>query len=106
MFTLKLRYKKPDGDKSLLIETPVTDAGKKYGEASRDFKFASAVAAFGMILRNSPNKGDISLAAVQELAQNGAAAAKAEKADKAGDDSAYRAEFIELVKRAKSLKGQ
>ena len=101
LFTLKLRYKKPDGDKSMLMETPVKDAGKKYAQASADFKFASAVAAFGMILRNSPNKGDITLAAVQELAQEGLAAKP-----QSGDDNGYRSEFIELVKKAGSLQGR
>src|SRR5437879_5186429 len=45
MLTLKLRYKQPDADKSKLIEVPVKDTGGSFAEASRDFKFASAVAA-------------------------------------------------------------
>src|SRR4029079_16380061 len=73
LFTLKLRYKQPDGDKSTLMETPVKDAGKKYGEASRDFKFAAAVASFGMLLRNSPYAGNATLASVEELARSGVA---------------------------------
>jgi Ca-activated chloride channel family protein len=103
LFTLKLRYKQPDGDKSTLMETPVKDAGKKYGEASRDFKFAAAVASFGMLLRNSPYVGNATLAAVEELAQSGASSE--EKSDAKISDAPYRAEFIELVKKAKLLKG-
>ena len=109
LFTLKLRYKQPDGEKSSLIETPVKDAGKKYGEASGDFKFAAAVASFGMILRDSQFKGNATLAAVQELAgedlqqhdggNNGANDAKD------NDERARRAEFIQIIERAKTLKG-
>jgi Ca-activated chloride channel family protein len=93
MLTLKLRYKKPDGDVSTLIETPVKDEGAAFAKASADFKFASAVAAFGMILRESPHRGSSTYGAAIEWAEDGVGA----------DRSGYRAEFIELVKRAKSL---
>ena len=109
LFTLKLRYKQPDGDKSALIETPVKDAGKKYGEASADFKFAAAVASFGMILRDSQFKGNATLAAVQELAGEGLQHRDGEpnEKDHANDteERQRRGEFIQLVERAKSLKG-
>ena len=109
LFTLKLRYKQPDGDKSALIETPVKDAGKKYGEASADFKFAAAVASFGMILRDSQFKGNSTLAAVQELAAEGLQHRDGEPngKDHANDteERQRRGEFIQLVERAKSLKG-
>ncbi len=98
-FTLKLRYKQPDGDKSTLIETPVKDTGKKYREASADFKFAAAVASFGMILRDSPFKGNATIAAVEELAGEGVL----KKDDKQQTDASYRAEFVEMVKKAKQL---
>jgi Ca-activated chloride channel family protein len=110
LLTLKLRYKQPDGDKSTLMETPVKDSGQKYGQATADFKFAAAVAAFGMILRDSEFKGNATLGAVQELAKE-AVEFKATSADakssetKTGDDSTYRAEFLQLVDKAKSLKG-
>ena len=54
---VKLRYKKPDGDISSLIERGVVDQGLDYSQASTDLKFASAVAGFGMLLRNSPSIG-------------------------------------------------
>ena len=57
MLTVKLRYKKPDGDKSELIERAVVDDGKQFANASADFKFAAAVAEFGMLLRDSEFKG-------------------------------------------------
>ena len=109
LFTLKLRYKQPDVDKSALIETPVKDAGKKYGAASADFKFAAAVASFGMILRDSQFKGNATLAAVQELAGDGLQHRDAEQngKDHSNDteERQRRGEFIQLVERAKSLKG-
>src|SRR6185295_8464684 len=44
LLTLKLRYKRPDGDTSKLLEFPATDSGGSYGGASADFRFAAAVA--------------------------------------------------------------
>ncbi|MBI2194758.1 MAG: VWA domain-containing protein [Planctomycetes bacterium] len=93
MMTVKLRYKQPDGDTSKLLEFPVTDGGLSYLQASGDFKFAASVAAFGMILRDSPHKGTSTLDAVLELADEG----------KGSDREGYRAEFIELVKKAKAI---
>lgn len=93
LLTLKLRYKQPDGDTSKLIETPVKDSGLSYAKASDDFKFASAVAQYGMILRKSPHKGSSSLAGVLELADEG----------KGKDEKTYRADFLELVKKTKAL---
>ena len=94
MLTLKLRYKQPDGDKSKLLEFPFTDSGASYGRASGDFKFAAAVAGFGMILRESEHRGTASLDAVLELAEEG----------KGDDKEGYRSEFINLVKKARALK--
>src|SRR5690606_26482394 len=101
LFTLKLRYKQPDGDKSTLVETPVKDDGKAYRDASPDFKFAAAVASFGMILRNSPYVGEATLAAVEELAGEGVLKDK----DAKQNDTDYRVEFIELVKKAGAVGG-
>jgi Ca-activated chloride channel family protein len=93
LMTLKLRYKQPDGDTSQLIEVPVRDSGASYAKASDDFKFAASVAAFGMILRDSPHKGSASYAGVIELAGEGVGE----------DPHGYRAQFIELVKKAQAL---
>ena len=93
LLTLKLRYKQPDGETSRLLEFPVRDGGKAYSQASQDFKFAAAVASFGMILRQSPYQGNGTLAAVLELAQEG----------KGSDPHGYRGEFLELVKQARAL---
>ena len=43
LLTLKMRYKKPDGDTSKLLEFPLNENGKKFSNASTDFRFATAV---------------------------------------------------------------
>jgi Ca-activated chloride channel homolog len=94
ILTVKLRHKKPDGDKSELIERAVTDGDAKFESASADFKFAAAVAEFGMVLRDSEHKGNGTFGAVLEWAQEG----------KGSDGNGYRAGFIELVRKAQALK--
>jgi len=89
-FSVRLRYKQPEGDKSTLIERGVIDQGFDYSQASLDFKLASAVAGFGMLLRNSPSKGDLGYATVIELATP----------TLAHDPHGYRKEFIELIHKA------
>ena len=91
MFTLKLRYKAPDEDTSKLIEFPARDSGG-IEEASGDFKFAAAVAEFGMLLRDSDAKGDATYDSALELATAG----------KGADPQGYRAEFLNLVNAAKA----
>jgi Ca-activated chloride channel family protein len=114
LLTLKLRYKQPDADQSQLIEHPVKDGGKIYAQASADFKFASAVALFGMLLRQSPYHGQASFDTVLELAKEAIAAgpsvaeqqrkeAAGVKEEVVGDANGYRGEFIQLVEIAKSL---
>lgn len=94
LLTLKLRYKQPEGENSQKIEIAVNDAGQKFAAASSDFHWAAAVAAFGMILRDSKWKGNATLPAVLEIA----------KGNKGQDPNGYRAEFIRLVEIALSLK--
>lgn len=97
LLTLKLRYKDPDGQESHEpLVFPIKDSGHPFGQASGDFKFASAVASFGMLLRNSEHKGETSYDAVQEIA----AASLGE------DQHGYRAGFLELVRKAKQLNGK
>ncbi|WP_422929816.1 YfbK domain-containing protein [Singulisphaera sp. PoT] len=90
---VKLRYKEPDGDVSKLLRFPLVDGGTDYANASEDLKFASSVAGFGMLLRNSPYKGTLTYAGVLELAN--ACVGK--------DPSGYRREFLNLVRRAEEL---
>jgi Ca-activated chloride channel family protein len=94
LMTLKLRYKAPDGDVSKLLEFPVVDTGMPYAQAEPDFKFAASVASFGMLLRHSKFAGQANFDTVLELAEEG----------KGADTHGYRAEFIDLVGKAKRLK--
>ena len=93
LLTLKMRYQPPSGGKSTLMTFGVKNSDAKFATASPDFQFAAAVAAFGMLLRNSNYRGDTTYAAVLETA----AAAKGE--DKFG----YRTEFLEMVRAADRL---
>ncbi|WP_165064257.1 vWA domain-containing protein [Paludisphaera rhizosphaerae] len=92
-FTVRIRYKKPEGNVSALIERPVADRGLDYSEASDDFKFASSVAGFGMLLRHSPSVGSLTYSAVIELASP----------TLAHDPSGYRSEFMRMVQKAREL---
>ncbi|HYD84383.1 MAG TPA: YfbK domain-containing protein, partial [Opitutus sp.] len=93
LLTLKVRYKEPAGVVSRELEFSLTDTGAAFAEASEDFKFAAAVAGFGMLLRESQHKGAATFANVAAWAEAGAAS----------DAGGYRAEFVELVRRAGAL---
>jgi Ca-activated chloride channel family protein len=95
-FVVKMRHKKPDEDKSTLRELLVKEQMIGYEKASEDFQFSAAVASFAMLLRDSPYKGHSNYGLVLELAE----------AAKKHDPSGYRAEFIDLVKKAKTLSGK
>lgn len=93
LLTLKLRYKQPEGDVSKLLEQPLKNDVTSYAKASPDFKFASSVAGFGMLLRHSKYHGSATFDAVLELAQEGIG----------HDEGGYRKEFVELVRKAKEM---
>ena len=93
LLTVKLRYKAPDGDTSKLLEFPLTDKNAAFADASADFKFAAAVAGFGMVLRDSPHKGAATLSEVLHWAEQGTGS----------DAGGYRGEFISLVKQAETI---
>jgi Ca-activated chloride channel family protein len=96
LLTLKMRFKEPEGDLSRKLEWPVTDAGTSFSEATDDFRFAAAVASFGLELRGSKYRGNATLDATAEIA-----------ASSLGRDAGgYRTEFIELVRRAKELRAR
>ncbi|MCL1471343.1 vWA domain-containing protein [Argonema antarcticum] len=94
LMQIKLRYKLPNQTNSQLLTTPVLDKGLKLKDASTNFRFASAVAAFGMILRDSEYKGKASFDEILKLANE----------SKDVDLDGYRAEFIRLVQKSKTLK--
>jgi Ca-activated chloride channel family protein len=91
---VKLRYKLPGESKSRLIERAVTRAGAKPMEqAGPDFRFATAVAGFGQVLRGGRYTGAWQIADARRLA-----------AGSLGDDRyGYRAEALRLMDLAGSL---
>jgi Ca-activated chloride channel family protein len=93
MLTVKFRYKKPDGDTSILIEKNLENKLADWKLLSNDFKFSAAVAAWGMLLRNSEYKGTATYDLILEWAKEG----------KGEDKNGYRAEFIRLVELTKLM---
>ncbi|MBV8520139.1 MAG: VWA domain-containing protein [Acidobacteria bacterium] len=91
--TVKLRYKEPDGDTSKLL-TEVVGAAPEPA-LSDNLRLAASVAELGMILRGSTNKGDASFDDVEQLARS----------IRARDDNGYRADFLQLVAKAKETGG-
>ncbi|MCX6329495.1 MAG: von Willebrand factor type A domain-containing protein [Bacteroidia bacterium] len=95
LLTIKVRYKKPDGSTSMLLEKPVRGNADIIEEASDNLRFAAAVIEFGMILRESEFKGTSTLDSAAKLARS----AKGE------DEDGYRSEMIRLIATAKDLRG-
>jgi Ca-activated chloride channel family protein len=92
LMTVKLRYKDPDGHESRLLQQVITTEDL-LKDPDEDFRFAASVAEFGMLLRGSKYRGESSYEHVIQSAQQ----------SKGQDAYGYRAEFIDLVKRAQQL---
>lgn len=88
-FTLKLRHKHPEGDVSALIETTVKGGATAWEQAGNDFRFASAVALFGMKLRQMPEMADVPWSKVESIARPALAE----------DPQEQRSEFIRMVRK-------
>ncbi len=91
--TVKFRYKKPDGHKSILLEKIIPYEDNYITTMSDNFKFSAAVASFGMLLRKSEHKGNSTYKSVVDLAQG----------SKGKDINGYRSEFIQLIKLSQHL---
>jgi Ca-activated chloride channel family protein len=89
--TVSMRYKSPEADASKEVSAAL--AGSGTGSMAEDFRFASAVAEFGLVLRESKFKGRANLDAVIERAERATSY----------DPNGHRKEFVELVKKAKGL---
>ncbi|MDB4061059.1 DUF3520 domain-containing protein [Vicingaceae bacterium] len=94
LLTVKFRYKKPDGDKSILLTKIMKDEAVELEEASHNLKFSSAVASFGMKLRGSESVKDMDFKEILEMA----------KMSKGLDENGYRAEFLKLVETAELIR--
>lgn len=90
--TIKFRYKKPDGEKSMEI-TKIIQNSESTDQPSSDFKFSSSVAWFGLVLRKSEYIKNKDLNSIINLAKQG----------KANDENGYRSEFIRLVEAYKTI---
>lgn len=89
VLTVKIRYKAPDGDESKLMRQTLKEKDyKPFKEASEDFRFASAAAAFGQNVKDSQFKGEISLKEIADMAS----------AAKGADENGDRAEFVQLIR--------
>jgi Ca-activated chloride channel family protein len=93
LLTVKFRYKKPNETTSRLISRPLADEDREWAQASPDFKFAASAAGFGMMLRHSKTKGDLTYDKVRAMAKEG----------QGKDEDGYRAEMVRLVEKAKLL---
>ncbi|EDM80351.1 hypothetical protein PPSIR1_11265 [Plesiocystis pacifica SIR-1] len=90
---LRLRYEAPEGATSRERSLAVHDEGAGLDESSVDFRFAAAVAEYGMLLGGSLFRGKASWTHVRELAE-----------DSVGSDPhGHRAEFVDLVRKATAL---
>ncbi|KFF02411.1 vWA domain-containing protein [Flavobacterium reichenbachii] len=89
--TIKFRYKKPDGDKSIEIVQVIENKSAALEKASDDMKFSSAVAWFGLKLRDSKLIAAKSSEEIVKLAKQG----------NSNDAEGYKAEFIRLVETSK-----
>jgi Ca-activated chloride channel family protein len=77
------------------LQVGVPDVRRSSDAATADYKFAAAVVGYGLMLRDSPFKGDLTWEKVQILAEEG----------QGPDREGYRAEFLQLVRQARALQG-
>lgn len=91
--TIKFRYKKPDGDTSSEIVQVVKNSNESISSASADFKFASSVAWFGLVLRNSNLIKNKEIKDIENLAKKG----------RGNDEDGYRVEFVRLIEAYKTM---
>ncbi|TKC00792.1 vWA domain-containing protein [Pedobacter cryophilus] len=93
LLTVKMRYKNPDENKSKELSVSLANQFNKMENASADFKFAAAVAQFGLLLRNSEFKQNATFEQCVALGRAG----------KGEDKYGYRAECIQLIENAMLL---
>jgi Ca-activated chloride channel family protein len=92
---LKVRYKRPQGDRSELLEWPVSARAEEFRAMPGDVRFAVAVAEYGMLLRHSQYAFNASFDHVLATANE----------SMGRDLDGYRADFVDLVRRAENLSG-
>lgn len=90
MLTVSIRYKEPDGDTSKLLEYPVAESAYS-SSMSENLTFASAVAQFGLVLRDSEYRGTATYDSILSSLDG---------YDFSNDS--YKAEFVSLVEEMKT----
>lgn len=90
---LNLRYKLPNTSKSILLTQPLAATSKTLPQASADTRFALAVASYGQQLKGGKYNGSMGWNDILQLAQSA----------KQPDEFGLKMEFIDLLKKAKSL---
>ena len=90
LLTVKFRYKKPKEENSIKMVHVVKDISTEFKNASTDLKFASAVALFGMKLRQSEYTENVNYDDIIAIANE----------SKGIDEYGFRSEFVRLVKMA------
>jgi Ca-activated chloride channel family protein len=93
LMTVKLRYKSPEGNASKLMAVPVKN---RTTGMSANVGFAAAIAEFGMLLRESDERGSATHVDAAALARR----------FRGSDPDGYRAEFVRLVELADALTRQ
>jgi Ca-activated chloride channel family protein len=93
IMNVKLRYKLPTKDESILMETPVYNKALGLEDVSETFLFSSAVVGYSMLLQEYEDRGSLTWERVLSLAS-----------ENMGEDAeGYRHEFIQLVTKAAQL---
>lgn len=106
---VRLRHKSPEGGASILLETPVlvADGHAELARTSDAFRFSSAVAGFGLLLRDAadgaPAPRDGEAAASRRFSYDDALALAA--GARGVDDAGYRGELLGLLRTARALAG-
>jgi len=93
LMDVKLRYKYPKEKQSRFIKKVVSNQSSKIKNTSDNFRWSAAVAAFGMILKDSKYKGNADCAMVSKLG----------KKAKGNDANKYRREFLNLVSKYETM---
>jgi Ca-activated chloride channel homolog len=93
LVTIDVRYKRPGEPESRLMRRAVSGAPVAFADASADMRFASAVAGFGLLLRESPYRGELGFDDALRIARGALGR----------DPNGYRRELVELVAQAKTL---
>lgn len=90
---VKLRYKQPQGSKSILLDHTIQTGASSGATSDDNFRWSAAVAMYGQLLRDSEFKGDSDYDQVLELAKSAVGQ----------DRHGYRHEFIRLVESVRPL---